>query len=208
MRLLVINLIFTLFLVSCSIPTTKNLQEYSSTKTTFTNPYFSDINTDYIYKAKIKAYNNIFSGILIIKKVAKENHRIVFTTTFGNKIFDFQLNKNDVKTHYIMEKLDRKIIINILTNDFKTLTKEHHQIYKAFKKNELINIYQTKIKKRFNHYFTTVNNKELTKIVNTTKTKEKISISFNKIKNSIARHIVIQHKKTPIKIDLTIISNN
>ncbi|CAM1348432.1 hypothetical protein [Tenacibaculum insulae] len=208
MRFLVINLIFILFFAACSIPTTKNLQEYSSTKTTFTNPYFSDINTDYVYKAKIKAYNNVFGGILIIKKIDKECHRIVFTTNFGNKIFDFQLNKNDVKTHYIMDELNRKIIINILTNDFKTLTKEHHQIYKTYKKNELVNIYQTKTKKRFNHYFTTVTNQELTKIVNTTKTKEKVSINFNKIQDSIAKHIVIQHKKSPIKIDLTIISNN
>jgi hypothetical protein len=49
---------------------------------------------------------------------------------------------------------------------------------------------------------------ELTEIIHTTKTKEKIIIGFNVIENSIAKNITIQHKKQPIKIELDFLKNN
>ena len=208
MRSSITSLLFLLFFSSCGISTIKGLSEYNSTITEFSNPYFSDINTDYIYKAKINAYGNFFGGILIIKKIKNNNHRIVFITNFGNKIFDFELLNDDIKIHYIMENLNRKIIINTLKSDFETLTHEHNKVYKVFKKKQQYSIYQSKVKNRYNYYFVSTSTQELTEIIHTTKTKEKTIIKFNEIQNRIAKTIKIQHIKSPIKIDLTFIKNN
>ncbi len=208
MRFLIISLLFVVLFSSCGIPTIKGLPEYNATITEFSNPYFSDTNIDYIYKAKISAYDNVFGGILIIKKIKKNNQRIVFTTNLGNKIFDFELLDGEIKVHYIMETLNRKIIINTLKHDFKTLSQEHNKIYKTFKKDKDNIIYQSKEKNKYNHYLVSLSSQELTKIIHTTHSKEKIIFGFNEIQNSIAKSITIQHKKLPIKIDLTFIKNN
>jgi len=202
-RFLIINLFILSLFTSCAIPTVKGLSEYDTKSTDFSNPYFANSNTDYVYKAKIKAYHNDFGGILIIKKIKENKHRIVFTTNFGNKIFDFELFNNEIKTHFIMKELDRKIIMNTLKRDFEILTQEHIKINKVFVNNDGNMIYQSKTRKRFNHYLFNKQSQQLNKITNTTHSKEKIIIYFSNVKNTIAEHIKIEHKTAPIQIDLT-----
>lgn len=208
MRFLIISLLFVLLFFSCGIPTTKGFSEHNSSITNFSNPYFSNVKTDYVYKAKINAFNQVFGGMLIVKKIKENNHRVVFTTNFGNKIFDFELINDDVKTHFIIDDLNRKIIVNRLTKDFIILTREENKIIKTLIKNQQQSIYQSKIKNRYNHFIVTSKTKELTEIVHTTNSKEKIVITFKDIQNTIANHINIQHKNAPITIELTYINNN
>ncbi len=195
-------------LFSCGVPTIKGLPEYNVNLSQFINPYFANVNTDYVYKAKLNVYDKVFGGILIIKKLKENNHRIVFTTNFGNKIFDFEFIENDFKTHFIMEEINRKIIINILKRDFQILTQENNNVNRAFKKGSQFDIYQTKINHRFNHYVVDSQTKELIKIINSTQSKEKIIITFDNVQNSIAENIQIQHKNIPINIDLTFLNNH
>jgi len=206
-RFLIINLFTLCLFTSCAIPTVKDLPEYDAEVTEFSNPYFSNIDIDYVYKTKIKAYNNDFGGILIIKKIKENNHRIVFTTNFGNKIFDFELINNEMKAHFIVKELDRKIIINTLKRDFQTLTQEHNKINKAFTDDEGHLIFQSKVEKRFNHYLVEQQTKQLTQITNTNHSKEKVIFSFSNIKNSIAENINIQHLTAPIEINLSYLNS-
>ncbi len=67
MRYLPISILF-LLITSCSLQTTKNLIAKEVSQIVVENPYFSNIDTDYIYKAKIDVYGKNFGGILIIKK--------------------------------------------------------------------------------------------------------------------------------------------
>ena len=205
-RFLIINLFILCLFSSCAISTVKGLSEYDAEVTEFSNPYFANADIDYVYKTKIKAYNNDFGGILIIKKIKENNHRIVFATNFGNKIFDFELINNEMKTHFIMKELDRKIIINTLKRDFQTLTQEHNKINKAFSDDEGHLIFQSKTEKRFNHYFVNQQTKKLTQIINTNHSKEKVILSFSNIKNSIAENINIQHLTAPIEINISYLS--
>lgn len=118
MKYLLIS-VFLILIVSCkSIPVIKGLEKESISET-IKNPYFSDINTDYVYKAKITAGKNNFGGLLIIKKIKEAHHRVVFTTEFGNKIFDFEFIENDFKVNSILKKLDKKIILNACPEIFK-----------------------------------------------------------------------------------------
>lgn len=189
-------------LASCSLSTTKGFIENSTQKKEFSNLYFSNPEQDYVYKAKIKAFNNNFGGLLIIKKIKKGNHRIVFTTEFGNKIFDFEIKNGKINTHYILKQLDRDIIISKLQRDFETLTKEVNLINQSFLKNDTT-IYKSNLKKRANYYFINNNTQELQKIVHTTRTKEKTIFNFQNAENNLAKNILIQHKSLPISIQLS-----
>jgi len=199
---------FLLFcLTSCTLSTTKGLVNIPVVNAEYQNLYFSDTSTDYVYKSKIDVYGNYFGGILIIKKINESHHRVVLTTEFGSKIFDFEFQNDNFKVNSILDKLNKKIITNTLKKDFQLLLDEHIVITKEYK-NAAYKIYQSQNKKRLNFYF--INNKtaDLEKLINTSKTKEKVIITFNNIDKKLARKILITHKNIQLKIELNYLDNN
>lgn len=199
MRFLIISLI--LFLSSCSLSTIKGLTKVVSNETHFNNLYFSNFNTDYIYKAKIKAFDNFYGGILIIKKIKDNNHRILFTSVIGGKIFDFEVIDGVFKILYIINSLNREIIIKTLKNDFKNLIKENNYLYMKYE-DQIKYVYKSKFNKNSNYYVVNKETGILLEIIHTKKTRIKTNISFNEIKNNIAKNIHIQHHNLPLSIDL------
>jgi hypothetical protein len=198
MRYLLIS--FCLLLVSCgSYSKKKGLQETVYDETILTNPYFSNQNTDYVYKAQIDVYDKHFSGLLIIKKIEKENHRVAFTTEMGNKLFDFSFINNTFKVNYIIDDFDKSILINILKQDYRTLIQENSNITNTFKKSTQ-EIHRALIYNKTHYYF--FNNQQLVKIVRAKGSKEKVSFLFSNISDSIAKQIEIQHYNIKFKTTL------
>jgi len=204
MRYFIISiLIFSL--VSCgSLPTTNNLVA-SSVNKTIENNYFSNKDIDYIYKAKIDVNSNHLGGLLIVKKIAKNHHRVVFTTEFGNKIFDFEFIDNIFKVNSIMDKLDKKIVINALKKDFHLLVNQYNFAIQQFDNSDN-NIYQTKLNKKDNYYFINKKNKQLRKIVMASKHREKVSIFYNDVSHNLAKKIKIIHHNFNMNIQLNYIN--
>ena len=188
-------------MASCSLKTTEGLRKVSFAKKTVENPYFSNPEIDYVYKAKIAVYGKNFGGILIIKKIAEENHRIVFTTEFGSKLFDFQFEGDTFTKHFVLPDLDKKFIVNILRDDFSLLIAEKANVLQVYQ-SEKHRIYKTQDEKRFNFYFLENGSEQLEKIVNTTKTKEKVEIDFIASDENIADKIAIKHNNIKLRIDL------
>lgn len=201
------SLVCIILLASCTNPITKGLKEVDSSSSVYTNTLFSDIQTDYVYKAKIKAFEANFGGILIIKKIKDDNHRIVFTTEFGNKIFDFEIIDQTFKTHFILKELNRKIIINTLKRDFETLTNETNTVSNSYD-NDKNTIIQSKFHGRLNHYFIHHKTQNLEQIVQTKNSKVKTIIVFDDIEDSIAKIINIEHKSLPLSINLSFFRSN
>jgi len=200
--------ISVLFLfVSCSLPTTKGYLERSVSKKSIENNYFSNEKTDYIYKAKIDIYNKKFGGILIIKKTGVDQHRIVFTTEFGNKIFDFVITNGTFKMNYVLEELNKKIILKTLQDDFYILVKQFSKVDNKFDSVKEI-IYQTKYNKDYDlYYFFLKENNQLFKIVKSSKHKEKVTFDLIDINNDIGKKIDIIHQNFKLKIHLNYIGN-
>ncbi|MET2985337.1 hypothetical protein [Aureibaculum conchae] len=190
----------TLF-ISCTLSTTKGLVETDVTISTFKNPYFSDTTRDYVYKANFEVYGYEFSGILIIKKLAVQHHKVVFTTEFGTKMLDMELNNDNFTIHFIADDLNRKLLINTLQKDFKILLKENVVITKAYQ-NDRFNIFKTSNDKRFNYYFINKETNNLEKSVNTSKTKEKVIFNFKSDDGKLARKVLIEHENMKLKIGL------
>ncbi|WP_232622905.1 hypothetical protein [Pareuzebyella sediminis] len=163
------------------------------------NPYFSDARQDYVYKATINAFDQRLGGLLIIKKIGLEHHRVVFTTEMGNTIFDFTLQGSDFKVNQILKEIDRKIVLDLFRKDFEILIKEQAPVTKSFTDgSDLVLELNSRHKK---HYYFYVDN-QLKKIARTGNGNEKVSFLFSGIKGNIAREIRIDHSNIDLKIAL------
>jgi len=187
-------------LVGCASYTKKNnFKEVAVTDGLVYNPYFSDASKDYVYKAKIDVYNKSFGGIFIVKKIAKKEHRVVFTTEMGSKIFDFSFYNDDFKVNYILEEMDKKILINILEKDFRVLIRENESVLsKSVKEN--LTLLETKIVNK--KYFYAFEGEKLNSISRVNMGKEKVHFLFSKINTSTADNIQILHHNIKLTINL------
>lgn len=189
-----------IILIGCTpYPKKMGYDQSTSTSVQITNPYFSDVDHDYVYKASITLFDNQFGGILIIKKIKKNNHRIVFTTEFGNTIFDFSFEDDGFKVNRILKEMDRKLLLNILEKDFRSLIKEHATSIDAYKKGDK-NLVKTK--NRSNTHFYLFESDTLTQIARIANQKEKVVIKFSKISNNIVDYIHISHSNIKLEIRL------
>jgi hypothetical protein len=200
MRFLPISILF-LLITSCSLQTTKNLIVKEVSHIEVDNPYFSNTYIDYIYKAKIDIYGRKFGGILIIKKIDENSHRVVFTTEFGNKLFDFLFENDTVINNFVIEELDKKFIVNTLQNDFKLLVSQKNKVLNQFDSG-LEDIYKTIDDKQFNFYFINKKSHILDKIVRTSKSKVIVEVLFSNVESVIANSILIHHKNIKLNIAL------
>ena len=206
MRYLVISVLFLLIL-SCALQTTKTLVVKDSTQNEVENPYFSNIVNDYIYKAKIDVYGKKFGGILIIKKINNKSHRVVFTTEIGNKLFDFLIENDMVTTNFVINELDKNIIVKTLQNDFKLLVSQINNVIKQYD-TEQEEVFETNQENQRNFYFINKKSHTLDKIISASKSKEKVEVLFSNIVSQTANSILINHKNIKLAIALEIFKNN
>ena len=187
---------------SCAVnPIEKDLKLVEFNKSKIVGSYFSNNSIDYVYKTNISLFSNELSGILIIKKINNSTHRVVFTTEFGNKLFDFEISESDFKINSIVDELNRTIVINTLKNDFKFLLKSDFNFSEKFSNSEFI-VFKTKEQSNYIYAFFSHNENKLTKIVNTSKRKVKFMIEYTSKNNIFADEIVLTHKNINLKIVL------
>ncbi len=199
MRILLPSLFVFVFFGCASYPKKNGFQSIETIPKKILNPYFSDISNDYVYKAKIEAFDKTFGGLFIVKKLGPGHHRLVFTTELGNTIFDFTFQGDDFKVNRILKEMDRQLLINILKRDFKALIEEHPQILQTFERKG-DTVYATKILSK-KHYFY-YSKGHLNTIARVKHGKEKVIILFSKIKNSLSEEVQIFHKTFPLTIKL------
>ncbi|BFM43028.1 hypothetical protein CFS9_16690 [Flavobacterium sp. CFS9] len=197
---LIINCFLAIVLVSCG-SVTKNYTPKKLDRTSYQIPYFSDSKTDYIYKTNITVYGHEMSGIFIAKKINDTTHRIVFTTEFGNKLMDFEISETGFKINSIVSELDRKILINTLREDFRLLLKKDYILQEQFE-NESTDIYKSQDGKRDNYLFISKKDQKLEKVVQSSKTKEKFTLTFRSENDIFAEKILINHQNIKLKIEL------
>lgn len=205
-RLLLISAIF-FQLVSCKPYQVQDAVAIQTSIKEFKNPYFDNPEIDYVYKAQIEVYGNKLGGIFVTKKISDSVHRVVFTTEFGNKLMDFELSDNEFKVNYIVEQLDKKIVLNTLEEDFRLLLKVNHLILESFEGSSF-NVYKANYDKRFVYLFSNKVNNKLTKLICSSKHKEKVVFEFESKNTTFAEVIKINHKNIKLKIELNQIINN
>ena len=203
---LITSLILLVLLNSCAVKTVQDFEKTAVSSKTFTAPYFLDKSIDYVYKSSISVFGRDFGGIFIAKKINDTTHRIVFTTEFGNKLFDFEISGNEFKVNFILEELDRKIILNMLKRDFMLLLKKEFVVEEQFEKGD-ITVFKSLENNRFNFLFVGKKTLKLEKLVHSTKSKEKISIEYLSGNNTLADKITIDHKNIKLRVELNYLKN-
>lgn len=170
------------------------------------NPYFSNPEIDYIYKTHIEVYGNDLSGIFVAKKINDSVHRMVFTTDFGNKLLDFEISETSFKINYVVEDLDKKLILNTLEKDFKLLLKQSFKVDETFE-NDAFYIYKSNDKKRFNYIYISKVDDKFVKIIQASKNKKKLMLNFDSKEVELAENILILHHNIKLKITLNKLEN-
>lgn len=185
----------------CSSYKIPNATIGSNTIERFENHYFADFDADYVYKASIEVYGNNLSGLVVIKRTSNTHHRVVFTTDFGNKLLDFSLSQEDFNVNFVVDGFDNKRLLSILENDFRLLLKMDFDIVQTLLSDGKT-IYKSVQKRGNNTLFLTVLEEKLIQIINTSRTKEKITFEFHNNSNIFAEKIEVIHHNMPFKMQM------
>jgi hypothetical protein len=172
----------------------------------FQNLYFSESSTDFVYKAYVEVYGNNLSGILVVKKLNDSIHRIALTTDFGITLLDFELSKKDFKVNYTVSNLNRSLIISTLKKDFRLLLAKNHSVLSVFENKDDI-IYKSYEDNSYSYFYQRKKDNIFYKLVNTSKTKEKVTFTFLAKNTTFTEFVLIQHHNIPLKIELHQIIN-
>lgn len=203
LRYLTISILF-IVLNSCSTKITDGLISQEISLNEVVNPYFSNRELDYVYKASLDYKNHYFGGLLIIKKLNTNHHRVVFTSEFGNKIFDLEFKEDVGQINFIMDQLNRKNMIKMLVHDLGLLVRENARVINQYVGGEFV-YYEANWKGDKNYYVFYDSDKVLNKIVSSNCRKQEVSIEFHVNEVGLAQQIDIIHVDTELKIGLKLL---
>ena len=91
-------------------------------------PYFDSTGVDYIYIAEISAMGNEMKGILVVKKIDEEEKRVALISDFGNTLIDFRVRGEKVEKVYVIDDLDKLLIVNKLKKHFHFLVQSEYSV--------------------------------------------------------------------------------
>lgn len=199
LRILLISLLAVCS--ACGSYQPKGAEINGNTISEYINPYFSDKDSDYIYKANMAIFGKQSGGIVVIKKTDENLHRVVFTTDFGNKLLDFEVAADDFKVHFVVDGFNNKRILKVLETDFRLLLQSDYKVSETFTTpNE--SVYGSKQNRGNVYLFENKEDNFLSKIIFTKKSKEKITFGFQNKKDTFAEEIHITHHNIPLEIKL------
>ena len=107
---------------SCSIKGYKPIANSEEVKATTLHIFDTDFNKA-LYKTSMVIYGNNITGLTLIKKTDSA-YRVVSMSELGIKYFDFEFpfdRQKPTVVHYIMEPLNKKLLIDLLDRDFRLL---------------------------------------------------------------------------------------
>ena len=84
---------------------------------------FGENFTKALYSTEINIYKHNLSGLTLIKKTA-DSYRVVALSEIGIKYFDLEFplyNDLPITKHYVMEMLDKKLLVNMIISDFRLI---------------------------------------------------------------------------------------
>ncbi len=165
----------------------------------YTIPYFNVPQKEYSYQANIEAFDNSINGILAVKNFGEYHKRLALLSDFGNTLLDFEFQNEKVKVHYIMEDLNRKIILKKLKKYLHLLVHSNYKVKKMFKFDQE-SVIQSKFQgKRMFLYIDS--NDRLTHLKQASVFKDKVDIYFYGQSETADSILFISHE-IPINIAL------
>lgn len=155
-----------------------------------------------LYNTQVNILKHHLSGLLLVKQMPDSSTRILFSMETGFKFFDFEFDKNkEFKVHYIIDKMNRKPVINTLRKDFELVLMMHlkNDSLQTFTKDSLT-FHRFANNGLYDYYITDSNCTKLLRIEQATEKKKKTSIVMQDYKDGVPDTIGISHHN--IKFDI------
>ncbi|MBN2275256.1 MAG: hypothetical protein JXR41_12275 [Bacteroidales bacterium] len=210
MKNLVLSSLCLLLLGGCAaslLNNTQRLPEAALTTVEIT-PWFQGEDNPVLYKANVDFYRNHFSGLMVIKPVSDESHRVLFITELGIKIFDLELFRNgDYNLHYCLDALNKKSVVRTLKNDLALM------IYHRPDKDKNMKAYVNPLNDRIifrqrtglgaRYYFKRADRTNADTIIQTSCTGKKVNLQFYGMTDNLIDSVMISHYKLKLDIHIT-----
>jgi len=206
MRFLFISLLVPLLLQACSPATTKGMTEQRSAVATVNNPYFSRTDVDYLYKMNIQFGDRNFGGLLVVKKLDDQRHRVVLMGEMGNKFLDLTMGQGRTVKNFAIPELDKRPLIHVLGTDLVMMVHENVPVRGEFEADGTAVFFSRQGEGRQYLFFARPTG-ELQRVVRRGYGKERVELKFTPGAEGSASHITITHLTRPLTIDLDRINN-
>jgi len=155
-----------------------------------------------LYTAYIDVTKHHLSGLLFFKRMPDSSMRVVFTNEMGVKFFDFEFAKDGAFTkHYILSKLDKKVIVTALRNDME-LVLLRPGLKDAYMQKDVVYSYITVPSGKGNNYYITDECSKLVRIEKASKRKAVVTVSMLNYKEGVPDSIGITHNNFKFNIAL------
>jgi hypothetical protein len=212
---LVLSSLFFLFLSGCSYSLLKSFQQLPelTDPARVLIPWFQVDHNPILYKTSIDIYGNHFSGLMVIKPVSDESHRVVFITELGIKILDIEFFRNgDFRLHYCLEALNKRSVIRTLKSDLGLMIHNVPDRNKRVKIFNNIQSGQTVIKQKSElgarYYFLGEGASNVDAIIQTSVIGKKVNLRFYGAEENRIDSVMISHYNIKLNIHLSALHEN
>ncbi len=206
MRFLLISLVVPLLLQACSPATTKGMTEQRSSVSTVRNPYFSQADVDYLYKMNIQFKEHSFGGLLVVKKIDDQHHRLVMMGEMGNKFLDLTVGSGKTVKNFTIPELDKRLLLRVLSTDLAMMVNENVTVKKEFGLDGE-QVFLSRQGEGRQYLFFAEPSGDLLRIVRRGYGMERVDLRFIRSEEGSAEQTTITHLTRPLIIDLKRIYN-
>ncbi len=156
-----------------------------------------------LYTAYIDVTKHHLSGLLFFKRMPDSSMRVVFTNEMGVKFFDFEFAKDGAFTkHYILSKLDKKVIVKALRNDMELVLLRPELRNAHVLQDSAFHYIVVPTAKGNNYYITDAGCDRLERIEKASKRKAVVTVNMVNYKVGVPDSIGITHNNFKFNIAL------
>ncbi|PRD53923.1 hypothetical protein [Sphingobacterium gobiense] len=200
-RFLICSFFLLVFFVSCGTYQYPNASGIRESAPKELNNYYIDTAQTFVYRAKLDAFKKHINGSLLVKTLARNEHRVALISDFGQTLFDVTISPSEHKLHYTMHDLNKRMVVKEIVNIFRTMTEQRHATSAVMFANQQ-HYYPVYV---VDNCYYVVKERRVERIQQVKRAKEHLTILYGEwSEEDIPTRIVAEHKKFPLTIDLTL----
>ncbi len=158
-----------------------------------------------LFDLRIKFKEQKFSGLAVIKRSEKmaNQYQISGTSKMGGKLFDLKFHKDKMEVGFIIEPLNKKMLLKLLESDFKMLLSDFKmpEKLKCSQKGEQ-EIFRFKHNRSKYYYNREIESKQTNKIFKKAGYFGQTCLEFKKYDNSFPKQIIFDHTGINLSLEL------
>jgi len=160
-----------------------------------------------LYKAQIDLVGRSLGGLLLIKTMPDRSTRVVFTSETGPTFFDFDFAPDGAfRVRYVMNRLNRRPVINVLRSDFELILMRNLAPEKAtLFRNDSLHYARFSVDKGAVYVVTNTDCRELKRIEKAGKRKPLVRVLLKNYHQGVPDTIGISHQNFKFEISLKLL---